>query len=245
MARVFASEKNFEAARAPDGSAFAVAEHMKLVVGVQACWLLVGMHLDPFRDAIFPNVSTIIVYPGAYWSTQPVQGPGGVVTEGRANLGEAHDGTGIAARGPVLLSWPDALEGGRNSDSILSPQATGDGQLVVNAHDLRRLGHNLVLHEFAHKLDMLDGVVDGTPPIPIECAEGKAALWSDVMNAAFSQLRSDAARGSPTILDTYGAQNPGEFFAVSVEMFFMQPRVLAWRHPELFEALACVFGWRG
>jgi Mlc titration factor MtfA (ptsG expression regulator) len=61
------------------------------------------------------------------------------------------------------------------------------------------------------------------------------------MLSAFNQLRADASRDRPTILDSYGATNPAEFFAVCVELFFMQPLVMRWRHPELFEVLACVF----
>lgn len=250
LARIFAHEKTFEGARGTDGAEFHVTDGMKLLIGVQACWLLVGQSPDPLRAAIFPNVSTIILYPGTYWNTQPSIGPGGVVTEGQANLGEAHHGVGFAHNGPVLLSWPETLRGSRSSATIVAPTQAADGTMVVNAWNVREHGRNLVLHEFAHKLDMLDGVVDGTPPIPpmaAECAAGKEggkANWRDVMTASFNQLRADASRGRPTIIDSYGAQNPGEFFAVCVELFFMQPRVMQWRHPELYDVMSCVFSLR-
>ena len=250
LARVFAREKTFEGARDQQGIELNVTEEVRLAIAAQACWLLVGQSLDPLRAAIFPNVSTIIIYPGTYWNTQPSVGPGGIVTEGQANLGEAHHGVGLSANGPVLLSLPEILHGGRASNSLVTPTPTPDGSMVVNAFDVRERGRNLVLHEFAHKLDMLDGVVDGTPPIPpmaAECAAGKAggkANWRDVMTASFNQLRADASRGRPTIIDSYGAQNPAEFFAVCVELFFMQPEVMKWRHPELYDVMACVFGLR-
>lgn len=257
LGRIFASEKTFEAAGALNGTApIDLDEAKRLIIGVQAAWMLAGLGLDPLRDAIFPNVSTIILYPGAYWNSQPQVGPGGVVTEGRLNLGEAHHGPGFAHNGPVLLSWPDVLSGAQASAHVLQPQplpdggmggqggegGEGGGSMVIDARELRARGHNVVLHELAHKIDMLDGVVDGTPPLPPgaqACAKG--SRWRDVMTSSFNQLRAEASRGRPTILDTYGAQNPAEFFAVCVELFFMQPVVMRWRHPELFEVLACVF----
>lgn len=251
LARVFASEKYFESARGGDGDAVRIDDHLRLVIALQACWLLVGHEPDPIRDAIYPNVTTIIVYPGAYWNTQAQPGPGGVVTEGRLNLGEAHDGPGLSARGPVLLSWPQTLAGARAADQVITPEPGPDGQVVLNAWQIKQGTRNLVIHEFAHKLDMLDGIVDGTPPLPVderECEKsgragggGVVVRWQNVMSSAFRQLRQDASRGRATILDTYGAQNPAEFFAVSVECFFMQPRLLRWKHPDLFEVLSCVF----
>lgn len=237
MARVFAREKSFEGARG-----FNATQRMKMSIAAQACWMLAGAGVDAARDEIYPNVRTIILYPGAYWSTQPQIGPGGVVYEGRANLGEAHHGPGFASSGPVLLSWPDAFEGGKRSASVIEPGVDPEGNgLRFAIRELRSNARNLVLHEFAHKLDMLDGVVDGTPPMPDGCA---ATCWRDVMTASLSQLRADSARGRPTILDAYGAQNPGEFFAVACETFFMQPRVLRAGHPDLYEVLACAFRQR-
>ncbi len=237
MARVFVREKTFEGAKG-----FNVTDAMKFTVAAQACWPLASVGIDPIRDEIYPNVRTIILYPGAYWSTQPQFGPGGVVYEGRANLGEAHHGPGLSSSGPVLLSWADSLDGAKRSASLLEPESDSEGRgLRVAFGELRRNGRNLVIHEFAHKLDMLDGVVDGTPPIPEGCV---SKCWRDVMTASLAQLRAEAARGRPTILDAYGAQSPGEFFAVACEVFFMQPKVLRAAHPDLFEVLSCVFKQR-
>ncbi len=116
----------------------------------------------------------------------------------------------------MIISWADALHGAAEGDD----------------------GRNLVLHEFAHKLDMLDGVVDGTPPL------GGAAeyrTWRSVMNDAFNRLRTARPGASVLVLDRYGATNPAEFFAVATEAFFEKPRQLRDKHPALYGALAAYY----
>ena len=157
----------------------------------------------------YRHVTSILVYPAAY-RTMPQRGADGVVREGQANLGEAW------RRGPVVLSWDDAKRG------ALDP---GDG-------------HNLVFHEFAHKLDMLDGAADGTPPIADRALFDR---WVETMTREFRALREDSARGRATVLDTYGATNPAEFFAVATECFFEKSRQLAQRHPALYELLRAYY----
>lgn len=153
----------------------------------------------------FADVHSILVYPSAY-RTMPQQDAAGVVRPGQANLGEAWQ------RGPVIVSW-DAAKGG-----------------AVDPKD----GHNLVLHEFAHKLDMRDGLADGTPPL-----QGRAGLrdWVQTMTAEFRNLRDAAANGRATVLDHYGATNPAEFFAVATECFFEKSKQLQRRHPQLYAVL--------
>ena len=81
----------------------------------------------------------------------------------------------------------------------------------------RGRGRNVVLHEFAHKVDMLDGTVDGTPPLPDQAALDR---WISVCAAELALMRSGEA-GS--LLDEYAATDPGEFFAVATEVFFDRP----------------------
>ncbi|MGE3173820.1 MAG: zinc-dependent peptidase [Planctomycetota bacterium] len=152
----------------------------------------------------FPGVHTILVYPSTF-RPPPRQGQDGVVA-GHATLGEAWQ------QGPVILAWDAARSG------ALDPTD----------------GRNLVLHEFAHKLDMLDGAADGAPPQP-----GRAALqrWAQVMTAEFERLRRANDRGVPTLLDSYGAVNPAEFFAVATECFFERGAALRQRHPELYDVM--------
>jgi len=96
-------------------------------------------------------------------------------------------------------------------------------------------GHNLVYHEFAHKLDMLDGSADGTPPL---ANRAELAEWSKACEQAFLALRANTARGAETVLDAYGATNEAEFFAVATEHFFDRPRTLQKQLPALYAVLA-------
>jgi Mlc titration factor MtfA (ptsG expression regulator) len=154
----------------------------------------------------FAHVQTVLVYPTAYRSPDGEVGPDGVVREGIGRHGEAWRG------GPVVLAWDEVRAGGQN----------------------HRDGRNVVLHEFAHQLDFLDGLIDGTPPL--RDAE-QYREWQRVMTAEFDRLRADVGRGRATVLDAYGATDPAEFFAVATECFFEKPRQLQERHPEVYGAL--------
>jgi hypothetical protein len=99
-------------------------------------------------------------------------------------------------------------------------------------------GKNVVLHEFAHQLDYENGAADGVPGL---ATREEQLAWSEVMRSEFASLRSADETGIPTLLDTYGATDPVEFFAVSVEAFFEQPRALRARHPQLYAALQKYF----
>lgn len=153
----------------------------------------------------YPGVTSILVYPSAFRSMTKA-GPDGVVRPGADHLGEAW------RNGPVVLAWDASRHGAFDPDD----------------------GHNLVLHEFAHKLDMLDGLADGTPRL-----DGDSDLreWVAVMSAEFAALRAAAADGRATVLDRYGATNPAEFFAVATECFFERGVALRARHGELYARL--------
>jgi Mlc titration factor MtfA (ptsG expression regulator) len=155
----------------------------------------------------FDRVQSILVYPRGYVETRD-DGIGGDGTPEvmRALAGEAH------YRGPVVLSWSEVLRDGRH------PSA----------------GHNLVFHEFAHQLDYLDGVINGTPPLGTR-AEGQR--WHEVMTTEYQQLVEASERGQATLLDHYGTTNEAEFFAVATECFFDVPVPMAERHPRLYALL--------
>jgi Mlc titration factor MtfA (ptsG expression regulator) len=87
-----------------------------------------------------------------------------------------------------------------------------------------------VYHEFAHQLDMLDGLTDGTPPLGDEAARQR---WVEVCTAAYDTVR---AEGSP-VLRRYAGTNPAEFFAVATEVFFNRPLELCEHEPALFAEL--------
>jgi hypothetical protein len=99
-------------------------------------------------------------------------------------------------------------------------------------------GKNVVLHEFAHQLDYENHAADGVPAL---ATREQQSAWSEVMGSEFASLRAADETGIPTLLDTYGATDPAEFFAVSVEAFFEQPRALRARHPRLYAELQKYF----
>ena len=185
-----------------------VDESMQAIVAAQACRLLLGRPEDRFD-----NVSTILIYPSGYFSgsqQQPVLSGGGprvVNVGGTAVLGQAHD------RGPVILSWSHTLAGAIYDD---------DGQ-------------NLVLHEFAHKLDMASGPVNGTP-----CMESReqAEAWNAAMTGARDRLQHDLRFGLPAPLRSYALTNPAEFFAVATEVFFERPDAMYDWDPDLYGVMA-------
>ncbi len=160
------------------------------------------------RDCeVFPRLITVLVYPSAYVarSVEPIAG-GGVLEGDQVRLGEAWKG------GVAVVSWDEV-------------QAVAKGLTY---------GRNLILHEFAHIVDMEDGSADGTPILP---RREQYASWVAVMEDEYERLRRDSALSRYTVLDDYGARNPAEFFAVATEAFFEKPTVLAKRHPELYAEL--------
>lgn len=165
-----------------------------------------GLLLLNLRHDYYANVDSVLVYPDTYVLPGAPASLDGEPRDRRPVLGTAHHG------GPVVLSWRSALHGGRDA----------------------RDGRNLVFHEFAHKLDMADGLVDGTPPL---AGRGQLADWVKVMTREYADLRRRAARGRSSFLDHYGATNVAEFFAVATEHFFEQPRQMRRRHPALYGVL--------
>jgi Mlc titration factor MtfA (ptsG expression regulator) len=151
----------------------------------------------------YPQLTSVIVHP----STVRLQGEhavgGGVRSSGVQTLaGQAH------YRGPVVLSWSAARRGARFPAG----------------------GQNVVYHEFAHQLDMLDGATDGTPPLGDDAARRR---WVEVCTEAYDVVR---AEGSP-VLRPYAGTNPAEFFAVATEVFFNRPVEVREHEPALYTAL--------
>jgi Mlc titration factor MtfA (ptsG expression regulator) len=157
----------------------------------------------------FPQLSGVIVHPSTVVLHGPRQVGGGLVSSGpQALLGQA------THRGPVVLSW-----------------AAVRGALAFPSR-----GEDVVLHEFAHQLDMLDGTVDGTPPLEDPDAR---ARWVAICTRVYDDVR--AGRGS-LVLRPYAGTNPGEFFAVATEAFFCRPHALASGEPELYRELVAFYG---
>lgn len=180
---------------------FTLDDTVRVVIAAQAALLVLRLTTDQYRQ-----VSGIVVHPSTLVTTGVRPGPstGTVTADPQAVLGLAQD-----RRGPVVLAWDQALAGAHREQP----------------------GHNVVLHEFAHKLDMLDGSIDGTPLVPHELRADWVRVCTDVYD--------DLVAGHPRPpLRWYGATNPGEFFAVATELFFEQSRELAAYEPELYDVLA-------
>jgi Mlc titration factor MtfA (ptsG expression regulator) len=160
----------------------------------------------------FPRLVTILVYPSTYLVDESRPVTEHVWEEGAASrLGE----TG-RRMGSMVLAW-DAVKAG-----------------AADASD----GRNVVFHEFAHQLDFEDNSTDGVPEL---ASREQYESWAAVMRVEFAKLRAAADTGIPTLLDTYGASSPAEFFAVAIEAFFERPFALRDRHPRLFAELQRYF----
>ena len=160
----------------------------------------------------FPELLTILVYPLTYMVEEKRQVGEHLWEEGTVSrLGE----TG-RRMGSLVLSW-DAVKYGAADPSD---------------------GKNVVLHEFTHQLDFENHAADGMPGL---ATREQQLAWAAVMRSEFASLRAADESGIPTLLDTYGAKDPAEFFAVSVEAFFELPRALRARYPKLYEQLRNYF----
>ncbi len=183
---------------------YELTDRMRVVIGLQAARLLLG--LDPDIDW-YAKLTTIVVHRSVLRFDRVEPGPAG--TE---ECGVIHLSGQTAYRGPVVISWDAASRNAR--------------------HPAR--GQDVVLHEFAHVLDMADGVVDGTPPLPDELLD----RWVEVCTDAFDRLGRDDSE----VLDDYGAQDAGEFFAVATEAFFTRPVDLHCAEPDLYDVLRRFYG---
>jgi MtfA peptidase len=160
----------------------------------------------------FPHLLTILVYPSTYVAEERRHLHGNVWQEGKmARLGET--GRWLGA---LVLAW-DAVKSGAAHPSD---------------------GKNVVLHEFAHQLDYDNNAEDGAPALE---TRDQQLSWQEVMRAEFATLRIADETGIPTLLDTYGASDPAEFFAVSTEAFFERPWALRAFHPKLYAELQTYF----
>lgn len=155
----------------------------------------------------FRSVMSILIYPAGYAVPEERWHHGWSIQGESARLGESW------YRGPVILSWDEIEDDSRHPGC----------------------GNNLIWHEFAHQIDMLDRSTNGTPPLETRQARQQ---WHDVMTAEFEQLQRDARHGRATVLDTYGAESEAEFFAVATECFFDAPVELRAEHPRLYDLLA-------
>ena len=164
------------------------------------------------RGESFANLRQILVYPGPFVVDKLHADGSGVLQEQRHAL--AGESWTL---GQVVLSWEDALAGAESPDD----------------------GRNVVIHEFAHQLDQEKGHANGAPLLS---RRTRYERWSQVLGAAFAELRARAELGEPTLLNPYGATDPAEFFAVASEHFFEQPQRMAAELPALYHELRDFYG---
>jgi len=163
------------------------------------------------RTDYFPRLVSVIVYPSLYVAPHREEDEAGIVSEGmETRAGESW------SRGAIVLSWDDVQE------------------MADHDHGAR----NIVLHEFAHQLDVENGPSDG---VPFLADSGLREDWVRILGRAYDRLGWDLARGQGSFLDPYAGTNPAEFFAVATEAFFEAPRGLAEQVPALYGLLRRYF----
>ena len=154
--------------------------------------------------ADFDDFHCIVVHPDGFPRTQDFVDEAGVVHHNAELIaGEAWD------EGLVLLSWPDVHEG----------------------MDFRVTGMNLVIHEFAHILDMRAGGANGVPPMADREAH---ARWNLALSAAYTDFCARVDSGDETTIDPYASEHESEFFAVCAEVYVAAPEILRDAYPNFY-----------
>ena len=149
--------------------------------------------------------TSVIVYPSGFAPKRVYTDEYGVQHHVQSNLaGESW------LHGPVVLSWDETEHAGHID------------------------GSNLVIHEFAHKLDMQNGVANGFPPLHPEMDQGG---WAEVFSVGFEDFQHKCNTGKHIGIDCYGASSPAEFFAVLSEVFFERPDLLQAHYAAIYEQL--------
>jgi Mlc titration factor MtfA (ptsG expression regulator) len=189
--------------------------HQKTIVGAHELQVNDTMRVTIAAQACLPILNlgldyyrgwyTVILYPGAFVAHREIHDESGIVHTGFEELdGESSEG------GPVVLSWDEA-------------QPLPEEEV-----------YNVVVHEFAHKLDELTGAPNGLPPLH---AGMSVAAWSAAMSAAYESFNTTLDRGEEPPFDDYAGTDPAEFFAVVSELFFVAPDVLIDPYPEVYAQL--------
>lgn len=155
----------------------------------------------------FPELYSIVLHPARFLVDRETWDAAGLRHNERQVLsGESWE------QGQLVLSWDDSLHGGMNSDD----------------------GYNVVLHEFAHQLDLESGAMNGMPALE---TRARHDAWAATFSAAYDDHCARVDAGEDTWLDPYAATHPAEFFAVLTEAFFELPRELDREYPEVYARL--------
>jgi Mlc titration factor MtfA (ptsG expression regulator) len=187
---------------------FVVTDAIAVAVAAQACLPVLALGLQ-----LYDGFVGIVMHADQVVVAREVTDDHTGVVHGYDDVlaGEAMEG------GPVMLSWADVSAGGER-----------DGDTA----------YNVVIHEFAHVIDMVDGAADGVPPLPSAAAR---AAWQQSLMREFDVFSERAVCGHTSVIDPYGAQAPEEFFAVASEAFFVAPEALKEEQPALYRLLASFY----
>jgi len=157
----------------------------------------------------YKSWTEVIIYPGEFVTRHEEVDEAGVVhTADEPISGESWE------HGTVVLSWADV-------------QQAGQGE-----------GYNVVIHEFAHQIDMLNGDANGFPPLH---ADMNREQWAKAFGAAYEHFCKRVDKGGETAIDEYASENPGEFFAVISEAFFETPLVVHGEYPDVYRQLVLFY----
>ena len=155
--------------------------------------------------------SQVLVYPEGFIVPQSEMDEDGVLHEWEEEaIGQ------VSHNGPLLLSWHDV-------------QAE-----LEHPHE----GACVVVHEMAHRIDVLDGVLDGTPPL----SRAWQQQWAADFQQAYDALCKQVDDGVETVIDPYAAEAPDEFFAVATEYHFSAPDLLEAEMPVVAAHLRRFYG---
>ena len=189
---------------------FIVSDEVALSVAVQACLPVLRLGIAQYDGFV-----GIVMHADQVVAARESADEHGVVHRYDEVLsGEAMEG------GPLMLSWADVRAAGVGDDGAAD------------------WGYNVVIHEFAHVLDMRDGVADGVPLLANAAAREQ---WLAVLMPEFDWFAERVVCGHDTVLDPYGAEGPEEYFAVASEGFFVTPRKLKAQQPAMYRLLASYY----
>lgn len=188
---------------------FEVTDEVAVAVAAQACLPVLRLGLSWYDGFV-----GIVMHAGEVVAQRRFEDEDGVVHEYDEELaGEAMEG------GPLMLAW----------------------QAIAVSDDPAQFGadavFNVVIHEFAHVIDMRDGLADGVPPL--EAAERER--WIAVIDAEWEKFCARIDAGEDTLIDPYGGEAVEEFFAVAVEAFFVAPAAMRSEEPAMYRLLADFF----
>jgi Uncharacterized protein conserved in bacteria len=194
---------------------FQVLPFHRVVVAMQACVPILELGLRQY-DAF----QTVVLYPDEFITGAEWEDEFGVVhQDDEAMMGEAMMG------GPVVLSWPDALDPTRG--------AAQEGDAVPLA--------NVVIHEFVHQIDMRNGDANGFPELP---GTVQPERWKQVFADAYADFSARVTAEEETEIDPYAAESPAEFFAVISETFFVALEMLETHYPDVAALLMAFYRYR-